>query len=150
MDVLPRMADALVEAYGNFPASQSSSLDALESDVAVSPQVYERLCELVEKSRAMEGRVRVGDRLAAALFRSEERRDDEFIPAFVSASFNREYKFFVNRAHLARTADKIPTDDGLEEHFQAFERSFHSLVCSYFTGKEELDEILRDTNTIAD
>ena len=98
----------------------------------------------------MEGQPRVGDRLAAALFRSEERRDDEFIPAFVSASFNREYKFFVNRAHLARTADKIPTDDGLEEHFQAFERSFHSLVCSYFTGKEELDEILRDTNTIAD
>jgi len=51
---------------------------------------------------------------------------------------------------LARKIEKIPTDHRLVENFERFERAFHSLVGPYFTGKEELDEILQATNATTD
>jgi hypothetical protein len=92
----------------------------------------------------------VGANLAIALFRALDRREDDFIPPWVIRSFDEEYDFFVSRAHLGRELDQVPADAGLKDHFEAFERSFHSVVGPYFSGKEELDAILQDTNTAAD
>ena len=67
-----------------------------------------------------------------------------------------ELKFTVSDCSLeslsdeSQSIDKVPNDDGLIAHFESFERAFHSLVGPYFSGKEELDAILHDTNTPAD
>ena len=98
----------------------------------------------------MKGQPSIGEQLAIALFRSLERRDDEFIHPWIIKSFNDEYKFFVTRAHLQISADRVPTDDHLVTQFEAFERAFHSLVGPYFSGKDELDAILEDTNAPTD
>jgi len=114
----------------------------------VSHQVFQRLEKIVQKSREMSKQPTVGQQLASALFRSLDRRDDDFIPRWITEGFDAEYDYFVKRAHLALSADKVPNDDGLLAHFEAFERGFHSLVGPYFSGKEDLDAILQDTNTI--
>lgn len=149
-EVFPPMVKQLAKAWGDSPAEQSGSPAAPGTDVVVSPEVYKQLTRIINRSGELGRQLSVGEQLAVALFRSTERRDDEFMHPWVIDSFDREFKFFVSRAHLAQSLDKIPTDDGLIEHFQAFERSFHSLVGSYFTGKDELDDILRDTNATTD
>ncbi len=80
----------------------------------------------------------------------QDRHEDDFIQPWIIEAFDAEYNFFVRRAHLPASVDKVPSDDGLSEHFEAFERAFHSLVGPYFSGKDELDAILRDTNPAAD
>ena len=113
--------------------------------------VYNYVVKIVEKSRQFaRDKSTIGRDLVVALFRSGERREDEFIPPWVIKAFDDEYNFFVKRAHLASNEAGMPTDDGLVERFEAFERAFHSVIGSYFTGKDELDAILQDTNATAD
>jgi hypothetical protein len=84
----------------------------------VSAQVYRYVLKLVEKSRELAEQPTIGKQLAIALFRSLDRRADEFIPPWIIRAFDDEYNFFVRRAHLARSLDRVPTDDGLKEPFQ--------------------------------
>lgn len=149
-EVFPDMVKTLAEKWNKFPPTENERSGGIGSDVAVSPQVHRCLVKLVETSRELTDQPKEGERLAIALFRSLDRRDDEFIHPWIIMSFHDEYKFFVRRAHLAKSLDRVPTDDGLIEHFEAFERAFHSLVGPYFSGKEELDAILQDTNAAAD
>jgi hypothetical protein len=153
-EIFPGMVKTLAEQWENSPPSEvlcSNSADGVNFDVRVSTQVYRCLTKLVATSQEMaKHKSTVGKELAVVLFRSGDRREDEFIDPWIIESFDSEYNFFVGRAHLVKSLDRVPTDDGLFAHFEAFERAFHSLVGSYFTGKEELDAILQDTNTATD
>lgn len=149
-EVFPDMVRALAEQWRQFPPNGSGRTENIGTDVPVSVQVHGSVLRLVEKSRELADQPTVGKQLAIALFRSLDRRNDEFIHPWIISSFDGEYKFFVSKAHLARSMDRVPSDEGLIEHFEGFERAFHSLVGPYFSGKEELDAILRATNTAAD
>ena len=144
-EVFPSKIKKLVAQWDKFPPTEPSSSDPGSHD-QVSPQVYSVVLDLVETEKKLADQPSVGQQLAIALFLSLERREDDFIHPRIIDAFHDEFKFFVSRAHLARAIDKVPTDDGLTERFESFERSFHSLVGPYFSGKEELDAILQDTN----
>jgi hypothetical protein len=150
-EVFPGMAQRLATLWERFPPSGEKHPERGSPVVSLHAAVYDQVAEIVDKSRQMaRDRRSIGRELAVALFHSGDRRDDEFIAPWIIESFDHEYDFFVTRAHLAQRADRVPTDDGLVEQFEAFERAFHSLIGSYFTGKEELDAILQDTNTATD
>lgn len=149
-EVFPGMVKTLAEQWERFPPNGPARPDSVGSAIPVSPQVHDAVRKLVDKSRELRNQPTVGSQLAIALFRSLDRRSDEFIHPWIIGSFDDEYKFFVSRAHLARSLDEVPTDDRLMEHFEGFERAFHSLVGPYFSGKEELDAILRETNAATD
>lgn len=144
------MVKTLADQWHKFPPKESEGFERIGSDIVVSAQVHSYVVKLVEKSRELADQPTIGKQLAIAFFRSLDRRDDEYIHPWIIRAFDDEYTFFVSRAHLARSLDRVPTDDGLMDHFEAFERAFHSLVGPYFSGKEELDAILQDTNTAAD
>ena len=148
-EVFPPMVKELVKRWKDFIRSQASEFSEADSDFRVSPQVYNCIAYLVRKSDEISGQPTVGKQLVVALFRSLDRQEDEFVPPWITKSFDAEYDFFVKRAHLARSVDEVPNDDGLVAHFEAFERALHSLVGPYFSGKEELDAILQDTNEAA-
>lgn len=61
-------------------------------------------------------------------------------------TFENERRWFTGRAHLVRDNEKIPSVDGLEEHFSTFERTLHSLVAPHFTVQQELSDILQQAN----
>lgn len=144
------MVDSLAKQWTQYPPNETERARTIGSDVVVSAQVQESLVGLVEKRKELAAQPKIGQQLAIALYRSLDRREDEFIHPWIIELFHEEHKFFISRAHLAKSLDKVPNDDGLLEHFEAFERAFHSLVGPYFTGKEELDAILQDTNTTTD
>jgi len=145
-EVFPGMVKDLAERWKKHPANPIPPSTPAGSDHTVSPQVYKCVQRIVRKSEEIADQLTVGNQLVIALFDSHDRRKDEFIPRWIIKSFDAEYDFFVKRAHLAKSVDSIPNDDGLAEHFEAFERAFHSLMGPYFSGKEELDAILQDTN----
>jgi len=140
----------LANYFKPLQLSETTEGNGVSPDVAVSPQVYRCVAELVDAHKGLREQSRIGDELARTLFRSLDRRSDDFIPPWIMDCFHAEYKFFVSRAHLARRTDKVPTDDDLRDNFEAFERAFHSMIGPYFTGKDELDAILQDTNTTTD
>ncbi len=149
-EVFPNMVRALAERWENSPPRALSESKETASDIPVSPQVYKSVEKLVKKSMQLQHQPTIGHQLAIVLFRALDRGDDDFIHRWIIKSFDDEYDFFVRRAHLARSLKDVPTDDGLLEHFEAFERAFHSLIGPYFSGKEELDAILQDANAGAD
>ncbi|NIA15870.1 MAG: hypothetical protein GWP08_17540 [Nitrospiraceae bacterium] len=149
-EVFPNMVKELAKRWTAFPPSRLPDPQGADLGYSLAPHVYEYAEKIVDRSRAMGGQPTVGGQLAMALSRSQDRPDDDFIPPWVIKRFDDEYGYFVGRAHVAQTVDKVPTDDGLAEHFEAFERAFHSLVGPYFSGKEELDAILQDTNAGSD
>lgn len=149
-EVFPGMVTTLVNEWTKYPPPEEVGHPSGDTCRSVSHQVFRRLEKIVQKKREMLKQPTVGQQLAIALFRSQDRRDDDFIPRWVTERFDAEYDYFVKRAHLALSIDKAPNDDGLLTHFEAFERSFHSLVGLYFSGKEDLDAILQDTNAVTD
>jgi hypothetical protein len=150
-EVFPGMVQKLAGLWEQSPPLTGKDVLIPSSHVPVHANVYNYVARIVDKSTQMaRDHSSIGRSLAIALFRSGDRHEDEFIDRWIIKSFDEEYDFFVKRAHLAQTEERIPTDDGLLEHFEAFERAFHSVVGSYFTGKEELDAILQDTNAAAD
>jgi len=149
-EVFPNMVVKLRGQWKKFPPKQTETADIERTDFMVSSQVYDCVKDIVKKSHDIVEQPTVGKQLAIALFRSLDRRKDEFIYPWIIDSFNTEYKFFMGRAHFPTSIDKVLSDDGLIEHFESFERSFHSLIGPYFSGKEELDAILQDTNPNTD
>lgn len=61
-------------------------------------------------------------------------------------TFRAQFDWFTARAHLVRDFADLKCDAELSAQFLAFERTLSSLVCGYFTGKEELDAILDRAN----
>ncbi len=147
-EVFPGMVMHLVTLWDRYPPVQMIS-ETNESAYSLTPPLYKYCAKIVNKSKHMGTQPSIGARLASALYRSQERQVDEFVSPWIIRSFDEEYDFFVRRAHLADALSNMPTDDGLAQHFEVFEKSFHSLVGPYFSGKEVLDDILQDTNAIA-
>ena len=145
-EVYPAMVKTLADRWKQFPPTDSKSEHKKSSDQIVSLQVYRSALNLVNKCDQLQNQASIGEQLAGALFAAVERKKDAYIDRWIIDAFNTEYKFFVNRAHLAVQLGKVPTEDGLMEHFQSFERAFHSMLGPYFGGVEELDAILRETN----
>jgi hypothetical protein len=48
--------------------------------------------------------------------------------------------------HLRRERGPVVDESELQTHFKNFEGMLHSFVGKFFTGKKELDEILREAN----
>jgi hypothetical protein len=149
-ETFSNMAKTLTERWEKFPPNTKHSEDEKDSDYPISPQVYRQVEKIIKKSLKINNQPKIGKQLAIALFRSLGRGENEFIHPWIIEAFDAEYDFFVARAHLSTSVDKIPNDEGLIKHFEAFERAFHSLVGPYFSGKEELDDILQDTNQSTD
>jgi len=143
------MVKVLAEQWQSSAGTFDSSC-GMDDAFKVKPSVYRYIEKIVRKSQEISIQPTVGRNLAVALFRSVDRRSDEFLPNWVVRAFDEEYNFFVERAHLAHSDDRVPTADGLIDNFLAFERAFHSLIGPYFSGKEELDAILRETNQPTD
>jgi len=150
-EVFPNMVKELVRHWNKYPPPPKvMDTDKTNSEFTVGAQIYRYVEKIVKKSVELHDQPSVGNQLAGALFRSFAQGNAVPIQPWIISSFDAEYDFFVKRAHLAQSVDEIPTDDGLIEHFESFERAFHSVVGSYFTGKEELDAILQDTNETTD
>ena len=122
-EVLPTMAKELAKQWEASLTSRDGCPKSIGSELSMTTQVYRCVTKLVDKCREMAEQPSVGKHLAIALFRSGDRREDEFIQPWVIRSFDAEYDFFVRRAHLARRVDRVPTDERLVEHFEAFERA---------------------------
>lgn len=149
-EIFPGMVKQLADIWQSYPPATLRSDKSVETDVPVSYQVHACAERIVKKRMEIGVQPTVGKQLAIALFRSSDRGKDDFIPPWTIKAFDEEYDFFVGRAHLARSAPGIPSDEGLVTHFEAFETAFHSLVGPYFSGKKELDDILQETNQRAD
>jgi hypothetical protein len=54
--------------------------------------------------------------------------------------------WFMSRTHLRRDAVPKVDEPELQQKFEAFEHMLHSFVGGFFTGTEELDEILQQAN----
>lgn len=148
-DVFPNMVKDLTEKWRKFPPTMDI-VPQIASDCIVSAKVYRCMKKLVDKSMKMREQPTNGEQLAIALFRSTGCLPDKAIQPWIFQAFNAEYDFFVKRAHLPTSMGTFPIDEGLTERFEAFERAFHSLVCPYFSSKEELDDILQATNSTTD
>jgi hypothetical protein len=148
-EVFPEMVRTLEKLWTNNPPQTLSTSVIDRIKVEMTTRTYTHLQGMVNKRKHFET-TSIGQQFAQSLFRSMEHRLTGFIPAWVISSFDAEYNFFVGRAHLSTSVDKIPSDDGLVEHFQTFEKAFHAIVGPYFKGKEELDVILQDTNATTD
>jgi hypothetical protein len=118
-----------------------------DSDRPVSARAHSAAARLVETSRTLKEQGSVGTRLARALFRAVD-RPEQPVPGWIFKAFDKEYDFFVARAHLRGST--VPWGDDIRTHFESFEGAFHSIVGSYFKGKGDLDAILADTNRRAD
>lgn len=135
----PYTRESFVDAGGQHAAPGTSEL------VSVSPIAVRRIAELIEVRRAIEDQATSAEVLARALYQ-------RFVEAGLTpperliSIFKTERRWFTSRAHLVRECAKVPTDDGLSEHFESFERTLHSLVAPHFTVQQELDDILQQAN----
>lgn len=120
-----------------------------EQGIAISRLAYKHIVQLLEKLNEIEKQPSTGQHLARVLHRVNP-GEDGTIPGRLIAMFDVERRWFVKRAHLVSRPDKLPLDDGLLEHFEAFERALFSFVGHYFSGTRELDEILCEANETTD
>lgn len=148
-EVLPNLAFELAKAWADFPPPARLPEHPTDSQI-VTPQVFCRAERIVLRCATFSDGATFGRDLALALHRSLDPSRAGTLSPLVINAFNDEYGYFVKRAHLATSVDSQPDVDGLVDHFEAFERSFHSFVGPYFSGKEELDAILQSTNATTD
>lgn len=141
-DILPDKVGKLSSIWKQNPPNVPSNLKEINFDVTVNSRIFKYLVELIEIDNELKYPPKIGHQLAIALYRSRDLREDNPISPWILGQFHREYKFFVERSHINSTK----SDDNLVKHFEAFERAFHSLIGSYFTGKDDLDAILQKTN----
>lgn len=149
-EVFPSLVLKLRNLWEDNPPIQLDESEPQRVGLQMSSTMHSHLKKMVQKSKDYDNSKTIGARFAAALYQSQDRQSDDFIDPWIIESFESGHKFFISKAHLVDHIDNIPSDDGLIEHFQSFEKSFHSMIGPYFSGKEELDEILQDTNAVTD
>ncbi|MCH8839273.1 MAG: hypothetical protein IH831_01070, partial [Planctomycetes bacterium] len=79
-----------------------------DTDVFVSRKIFIHLEKIINKCGQLKNQPSVGKQLVIALYRSLDRQQEEFIPPWVIESFDNEYDFFVSRAHLVESMDRVP------------------------------------------
>lgn len=147
----PGLVDTIAEHWKlqdwtQYGEENPSAVGVASTDTVVVGVAGARAVEKLLKCReSLENQRRSTEVLAEALYRrfAEAGLDP---PARLSAAFESERKWFTKRAHLVRDHAKLPTDQGLSEHFAAFEQALYSLVGQYFTGRGEIDAILDEAN----
>jgi hypothetical protein len=114
-------------------------------DVLVSSIAVRGVAELLTVRQALASQPTSAVVLARALF---QRFVDSGVtpPKRLIQTFVDERQWFTKRAHLVRDSAKLPSDAGLDEHFESFERTLHSLVAPHFTVQQEIDDILHQAN----
>ena len=136
------------ELYEIWSKHHPNRLGSADTSPAESILVPRRICEQLDKLVALTDRVKnapkEGDRLALTLCQAAglQRQPD---PLAVKI-FNDQWDYFIARAHLVYSIEKMPGSDDLIEKFKTFERAFHSFIGGYFTAKEALDAILQHAN----
>lgn len=125
--------------------NRASTDVAAAAAVAVSVAAARSVDDLLERHRRLKEQPRSAVVLARAMYRRFAESGLE-APRRLVDQFERERVWFTKRAHLVIEMEKVPSDDGLMEHFAAFERALYSLVGQYFTGKTEIDAILQQAN----
>jgi len=146
MEVYPQLVTNLRDAWDD--ESTLAAQVRPDGNRLIGPRAYAAAEKLVQRSRELKKQPSYGTRLARSLVKAMDRPEGMSPPGWTFAAFDEEYDFFIERAHL--NLKGAPSDEGLLEHFEAFERAFHSMVGSYFSGKEELDAILGATNRAND
>jgi len=153
MQAISRRSEFYPDMVKNLSITWNQSMPLISENLGfgylVSESVYKKIIEIIKKENEMKTQPKVGEQLAIALFRASDRREEFMHPAVIDA-FNDEYAYFMSKAHFPAKLEKGLADEGLKEHFEAFERAFHSLIGPYFSGKEEIDAILQDTNATTD
>lgn len=135
----PYRREPFHEANGPEPAAGKGN------GVLVSSIAVRGVAELLSLRQAIKSQPTSAEVLARALFQ-------RFVESGVAPpnrlikTFVQERQWFTNRAHLVRDSDKLPSDEGLGEHFESFERTLHSLVAPHFTVQQELNDILQQAN----
>lgn len=132
--------------------AESSSPDLSTKDsetIPITRIAFTQVNNLLVKWKEIESQPTTGEYLSRVLLRLNP-ATEVAIPRRIIATFDSERKWFTKRAHLVATASKIPSDDGLVQHFEAFEAAFFSFVGHYFSGTRELDDILLETNRSSD
>ncbi|HEY3965548.1 MAG TPA: hypothetical protein VGM05_13410 [Planctomycetaceae bacterium] len=145
-DLYPSLVNSLAGKHAEFPPLLNDALGSPPTHAQYPIELHRCVEKLVEARGSLKKQRSIGERCAVALFGAGDRPVGTFLPQWVIKAFKDENEFFVDRAHLRTPAAKIPTDGELHEHFENFERVFHSLIGPYFKGKSELDDILQDTN----
>lgn len=135
----PYTRDSFVEPTGSSPAPESTL------HVSVSVVAVRAVGKLLDVRRALKEQPTSAEVLARALYQ-------RFVESGVTPpkrlihTFEKERRWFTARAHLVRDSAKLPSDDGLDEHFESFERTLHSLVAPHFAVQQELNDILQQAN----
>ena len=140
----------------HWPSDRMSFVDfddvpdgSIQETLTISRQVYQIIDELVAKSRHITSQPTTGEHLSRILYR-ENPTDNVHIPMRLIEEFNNTRRWFVSRAHLVTTMEKLPAEDSLIEQFETFEKTLFSFVGQYFSGTRELDDILQQTNEQVD
>lgn len=123
------------------------SADAMSGshDVTIAIAAARAVENLLEKHRELKKQPRSAEILAGTLYRRFA-ESGLGAPRRLVDTFETERDWFTKRAHLVIEEKKLPTEDGLVEHFASFENALYSLVGQYFAGKKEIDAILQQTN----
>lgn len=135
----PYTHESLAEPTGSSPAPDATS------HVSVSVVSVRKIGNLLDVRRALKEQPTSAEVLARALYlRFVESGITP--PMRLIRTFEVERKWFIARAHLVRDSAKSPSDDDLDEHFEFFERTLHSLVAPHFAVQQELNDILQQAN----
>lgn len=152
-EVFPNMVVKLRNIWDANPPEQITEAGPEGVSFKMTGNMHSHLKKIVKASNDFKETKKtrtIGARFAKVLYQTLDRSKEDSISPWIIAAFDAEYNFFVGRAHLAEHEDKMPNDEGLIEHFRSFEKTFHSLIGPYYSGKEELDAILQDTNAVTD
>jgi hypothetical protein len=113
--------------------------------VQVSSTAVRKVVELLAVRQAIKDQPKSATVLARALY---QRFVESGLPPpdRLVKAFEKERRWFTARAHLVRDNEELPSDEGLDEHFESFEQTLHSIVASHFAVQKELDDILQQAN----
>jgi len=123
----------------------ATQLDDMKGHVHITHEAARAIEALLKKHAEIVGVPKSHEILSRALYRRYNEAGLE-PPARLDVQFKTERDWFTARAHLVREEKKVPTEDGLKEHFIAFENALFALVGQYFDGTNELDAILNQAN----
>tara|TARA_A100000171_G_scaffold42943_1_gene44641 strand:- start:3478 stop:4233 length:756 start_codon:yes stop_codon:yes gene_type:complete len=149
--VYPAAIDKIAIAFESyFVESFDPSADKENPDssnmISISMHSIRQVYALVQQHETIKNQASSGRVLAEALYRQYATAGS--MPSDrVIRTFDKARVWFTRRAHLVRDPNKLPTDEGLRDNFEAFERTLHSLIAPHFTIKGELDDILQEANS---
>ena len=121
----------------------SSSPESAEA-VSIPASVARHISQLLTEHRGRRQRPSQYDLLFQWLMKQDP--SHAAVNQRLVSSFKDIRQWFMALTHLRRTAPPQVDEEQLCKRFEAFEKTLHSFVGSFFTGTRELDAILQQTN----